>query len=241
MVAWSSVSGGLALHLLALLFGPLVPLVPQAAPARGAGETPAAKNRPPRITGAQPRDWFAFTPTMIRWGKEARFQIAVHDPDDDVLDVKADLGPDVAGARFDPTERVFRWTPSQTQVGTHEIRFTVSDGIASETRTARLSVVDNRAPEFSSSDRVRAHCGSDFRLDLSARDPDDDDLTFTVSDLPRGARFQAASEASAGTSFVTWTPSEDQTGVHVFRATVSDGRATTTRDVEVVVEDAWGS
>ena len=150
MVAWSSVSGGLALHLLALLFGPLVPLVPQAAPARGAGETPAAKNRPPRITGAQPRDWFAFTPTMIRWGKEARFQIAVHDPDDDVLDVKADLGPDVAGARFDPTERVFRWTPSQTQVGTHEIRFTVSDGIASETRTARLSVVDNRAPEFSS-------------------------------------------------------------------------------------------
>jgi hypothetical protein len=66
------------------------------------------KNRPPAITNSAPHNYFIFEPTEIRWGKELSFLVNPQDPDNDKLVLTAELGPDVAGATFDPTFRLFR-------------------------------------------------------------------------------------------------------------------------------------
>jgi len=203
---------------------------------RASAEVVPAKNRAPSITGSTPHDYFTFETTEIRWGKELRFQVNVHDPDEDKLDVTVELGPDVAGATFDPTDRLFRWTPSQAQRGPHDIRFTVSDGSLSQLRVVRLTVVDNRQPEFRSQTSFRGNSGQAFRVDFSAMDPDGDVLSYEVSGLPRGATF-----ADAKSSFVEWKPSEDQIGLHTMRVSASDGTASATRELEILIEDEWNS
>jgi hypothetical protein len=73
-----------------------------------AAEVVAPKNRPPVIMNSAPHNYFIFEPTETRWGKELSFLVNAQDPDNDKLEVTAELGPDVAGATFDPTFRLFR-------------------------------------------------------------------------------------------------------------------------------------
>lgn len=44
------------------------------------------------------------------------------------------------GAAFGPQARTFSWTPSCTQSGRYDVTFTVSDGAASDSETARITV-----------------------------------------------------------------------------------------------------
>ena len=201
-----------------------------------AAEVVAPKNRPPVITNSAPRNYFTFEPTEIRWGKELSFLVNAQDPDNDKLELTVDLGPDVTGATFDPTFRLFRWKPTQAQLGPHEIRFTVSDGVLSEANVVRLTVIDNRPPEFNGETTFKANCGEKAQIQFSATDPDGDVLSYQALDLPRGARF-----AGPKSAFVNWKPSEDQIGLHFMRVSVSDGTATVTRDLEILVEDEWSS
>ena len=204
--------------------------------ARAGAEAVPVKNRAPVITGSSPHEYFTFEPTEIRWGKEVRFQVNARDPDEDKLDITAELGPDVAGAGFDSAENLFRWTPSQAQRGSHDLRFTVSDGSLSQTRVVHLTVVDNRPPEFRGQTSFHGNSGEAFRIDFSVVDPDGDVPSYEVSGLPRGARFEGEKR-----SYVEWKPSEDQIGVHTMRVSGSDGTATVTRDLEIFVEDEWNS
>jgi hypothetical protein len=71
--------------------------------------------------------------------------------------------------------------------------------------------------------------GQPIEFTISATDPDGDPLTFSASNLPEGASFDAA------TATFSWTPRYDQAGVYVVRFEVSDGVLSDFEDVTITV------
>jgi hypothetical protein len=71
--------------------------------------------------------------------------------------------------------------------------------------------------------------GQPIEFTVSATDPEGDPLTFSASNLPEGANFDAA------TATFSWTPRYDQAGVYVVRFEVSDGTLSDFEDVTITV------
>ena len=64
---------------------------------------------------------------------------------------------------------------------------------------------------------------------ISATDPEGDQLTYSASNLPEGASFNANNRR------FSWTPRYDQAGVYTVRFEVSDGVLTDEEDVTITV------
>ena len=192
------------------------------------------KNRPPHFTGSEPRNYVRIEPTKVRWSKEIRFVLNAADADGDELQYKVEGLPE--DARFSADTREFAWTPAKQDLGLHAIKFTVTDGRASEVRTLRFEVVENRAPVIGMNKVYQLTSGENFDLHLDARDEDEDPIAFAVSNLPQGSTFQPQSPAQ----FV-WEPSDSQTGTHVITVTASDGMASAAKDLTLKVKDEWES
>ncbi len=71
-------------------------------------------------------------------GEDFSFHLAAVDPDSDALTIIAEGLP--AGATFDATTQLVSWTPEAFQVGSHIVRFRVSDGLATVVRTTEWHV-----------------------------------------------------------------------------------------------------
>jgi len=71
-------------------------------------------------------------------GKPLAFTLSASDPDGDPLEFLADSLPE--GAVLDAVSGVFSWTPTHSQSGIFSIRFKVSDGIAEDAQTVRITV-----------------------------------------------------------------------------------------------------
>ena len=214
----------------AILFATTIVLLASSAFA----EEAVGKNRPPRFTGSEPRNFVHLEPTKVRWGKEIRFVLNASDPDGDELQYKVEDLPE--GARFSADTREFAWTPAKQYLGLHAIKFTVSDGRASEVRTLRFEVIENRAPVIGMNKVYQLTSGENFDLRLDARDEDEDPITFAMNNLPEGSNFQPQSPAQ----FV-WEPSDSQTGTHVVTVSASDGMESDTKNLTLKVKDEWES
>lgn len=95
----------------------------------------------------------------------------------------------------------FSWKPTYDNAGEHSIQFTVSDGDAEVTQTAKVTVSNvNRAPILYSIPDVSARVNEQITLQLAGYDADGDVLTYhNVSALPAGAQFNTA------TGLFKWT------------------------------------
>jgi C1A family cysteine protease len=93
---------------------------------------PRLDNRPPVL-----QDIPAQT---VDEGKPLTFTLAASDADYDVLAYSGSGLPD--GAALDPATGAFSWTPAFTQSGAYAIRFSVSDGISTVSRTASITVTN---------------------------------------------------------------------------------------------------
>ena len=71
--------------------------------------------------------------------------------------------------------------------------------------------------------------GELLEFNISATDPDGDQLVYSVSNLPEGANFDP------DTRTFSWTPRYDQAGVYSVRFEVSDGQLTDSEDVTITV------
>jgi hypothetical protein len=71
--------------------------------------------------------------------------------------------------------------------------------------------------------------GQALEFTVTATDPEGDPLTFSASELPEGASFEAV------TGLFSWTPRYDQAGVYVVRFEVSDGEFSDFEDVTITV------
>ena len=129
----------------------------------------------------------------------------------------------------------FNWTPTNDDVGTHEVTVNVTDGsgeIASETFDIVVSNI-NDAPVLASFTNQSATEDTEFTLAVSASDVDDDSADLTLSIVEdafdsAGTTFDPAFlvDNGDGTADLTWTPTNDDVGSHSVTVTVSDGTDT---------------
>ncbi len=177
-------------------------------------------------------------------GSLLTFTISGSDPDNDTLSYSVTGLP--SGAAFDVNSRIFNWTPTLDQGGkSYALTFSVSDGnggIASEnitiTVTSPATVPDdssnantvNKAPTLNIIGNKEVVAGELLQFTITALDPDGDNLTFSASNLPAGATF------NAGTQTFLWRPNYSQAGIYpAVHFEVSDGTSKDSQDITIAV------
>jgi len=166
----------------------------------------------------------------VNEGELLQFAISATDADGDSLTYSASNLP--TGASFDAGTRTFSWTPSFDQAGTYsDIHFEVSDGELTDSENITITVSNvNRPPVLNAIGNKSINEGEILEFTISASDPDADPLTYTASNLPLGASF------NAGTRAFSWTPSFDQAGTYSnVHFEVSDGQYTDSEDITITV------
>ncbi|MEQ1562385.1 MAG: Ig-like domain-containing protein, partial [Nitrospiraceae bacterium] len=140
------------------------------------------------------------------------------------------------GATFDAGTRTFSWTPTEAQgPGVFNgITFSVSDGLVTTSETISITVGEvNQAPVLNAIGNQTVNELSLLTFVLGGSDADlpANTLTFSASNLPTGASFDA------GTRTFSWTPTEAQ-GPGLFTGitfSVSDGLVTTSETISITV------
>ncbi len=188
------------------------------------------------------------TDRTIREGETLKFQLNGQDLDGDKLVYSCNLLP--AGATLDPDTGVFTWTPTYFQAGAFTVPFSVSDGKTTKSVDVKFTVLNaNAAPVFDPIDRWEIQAGQTVRFQAFALDPDNPgfiaqergqngqltalegtrpSVTYTASNLPAGATFDADTGIfswntnlnSAGTYSVTFTATDDGNGTGTNKSSV---------------------
>ena len=148
------------------------------------------------------------------------------------------------GASFTPDPLVYgfgvlEWTPTSVDLGTYTATVTATDTgangvVAPESGQVSFTVRvrnANAAPVLDPIGVIDAKEGEALSYDFNATDAENDGLTFAAEDLPPGASLDPE------TGILTWTPGTRQSGTYTVKLSVSDGDATSTEDVEIVVAD----
>jgi len=150
------------------------------------------------------------------------------DADNNSLTYSAENLP--AGAVFTPSTRSLSWIPANDQAGTYAVTFRVSDGSLSDAETVSLTVANlNEAPVLDAIGSQTIHEGADLVLHITASDPDNDALVYSVSGLPAGASFDVAQQR------FNWSPDFSQAGDFTVTFNVSDGALSDTETVAISV------
>ncbi len=161
-------------------------------------------------------------------GNQLSFQVSATDADADPLTYSASNLP--AGASFNAATRTFTWTP--TAAGNHpNVHFEVTDGTDTDSEDITINVTGggaNNPPVLASIGNKNATVGNQLSFQVSATDADADPLTYSASNLPAGASFNAA------TRTFTWTPTAagNHPNVHF---EVTDGTDTDSEDITINV------
>ncbi|TAN62069.1 tandem-95 repeat protein, partial [bacterium] len=160
------------------------------------------------------------------------FTINATDADGDTLAYSANALP--AGAALNSSSGAFNWTPTYAQAGSYPITFSVSDGkggSASEAITITVANV-NRAPVLTAIGNQIVTENSTLTFTISATDADGDTLTYSASNLPTGATFNAS------TKTFSWTPGYAQAGIYsAARFAVTDGSLSASEDITITVNN----
>lgn len=135
-----------------------------------------------------------------------------------------------SGATF--TGQTFTWTPTATQVGTHQVTFQATDGDLSDLQI--VTIVVQRPDQDPNSDPILAaigdksvHENATLTFSISASDPDGDPITYSATGLPAGADF-------SGQTF-SWTPAYGQAGSYQVTFIASDGWSRDTETITITV------
>jgi hypothetical protein len=158
------------------------------------------------------------------------FTVTGSDPDGDGLTFSASNAP--TGASFNPSTRVFSWTPSFAAAGSYDVTFTVIDDgspAESDSETVTITVGNvNRPPVLGTIGSKSVDEGELLSFTISASDPDGDTLTYSTGNLPFGAHF------NSGTQTFSWTPAIGDAGDYNVQFTVIDNGSPPESDFEIV-------
>jgi len=156
----------------------------------------------------------------------------ISDPDGDSVQITASNLP--TGAIYSDPSRTFSWRPEFTQSGTYSgIKFTADDGKGGAyNETISITIGDvNRAPVFNFTTTQSGLEGTLLQFTTPATDADGDSLTYSASNLPSGASYNASTQT------FSWTPSSTQSGTYTPTISVSDGKTTTTQTATINISD----
>ena len=162
--------------------------------------------------------------TAIEAGQPYVFAPTASDPDDDTLTFSVTNPP--SWAAFDNTTGTLSGTPSDTDVGTYaDIAIAVDDGRGGTDSLPAFSITVEQAnadPVIAGNPLTVVEAGQPYAFAPTASDPDDDTLTFAVTNPPSWAGFDSTTGALSG------TPSDADIGINGdIVIAVSDGRGGT--------------
>jgi len=167
-------------------------------------------NRAPTLTSISDK--------TIAVDTELRFNITASDADNDVL-AYASNNTDITVTKINNTLAEITWTPHSA--GINYVEFNVTDGIAADEKTAKITVTQpNRAPNitiYTPSDNPSVDENSGLEFKITTEDPDGDSLTYS---------WRLDGTQKVTTQNWTYTPDYDSAGNHNITVTVSDGSLT---------------
>jgi hypothetical protein len=168
---------------------------------------------------------------IVSAGTLLEFTVSASDSDQDSLTYSALNLP--SGASFNIETRKFSWTPTLAQKGIFSnVRFSVTDGIATTTKNISITVRGpNQAPVLSSISNKTVKAGTLLSFTINGTDPDGNKLTYSALNLPAGATFNSTKRT------FSWKPNSSQIGTYsniMFK--VSDGSLTGSRSVIITVK-----
>ena len=116
------------------------------------------------------------------------------------------------------------WIPDFTESGQYEIFVEVTDGVLTDNQTVYITVLEsgNHAPIFNAVADQSVLEGELFALQVTAIDPDEDTLVYSLVNPPVGM------EINDVTGDITWTPFFDQVGDHTITVKADDGDMSST-------------
>ncbi len=116
------------------------------------------------------------------------YDAVARDADDDPLSFSLVARP--AGMTVDTDTGYLRWTPIGDQVGVHHVDLEVSDGRGGmAVQSFEIMVVGepgNHAPVITTEPKTVVAAGEKYRYDMDAFDPDDDPVTYSLTDGSEG-------------------------------------------------------
>ncbi len=184
-------------------------------------QTPTLRNIPDRV---------------VREGDPLQLALVADDAEGGTLVYSIEMAP--PGSWLDPNTGVFTWIPAFNDADDYELAFKVDDGNSASTMVMQLTVLNvNAAPVFDALGSWISYEGQPLSFRAFALDPDNPgfepqdrltngqltplegslpSVTYTVTDLPDGAVFDAE------TAQFNWTPDFTQAGEFTVRFTATD-------------------
>ncbi|MCU7815438.1 MAG: putative Ig domain-containing protein [Candidatus Thiodiazotropha sp. (ex Rostrolucina anterorostrata)] len=186
--------------------------------------TVANQNQPPVITSAP----VTTASENVSYG----YVVQAVDPDiGDQLVFALNSAP--AGMSIDAQTGVIAWTPNASQLGTQTVEVVVTDlaGAAANQSFSIEVVEQNLPPSITTTPDTQASEGLEYQYDVHAVDPNaGDTVTYTLGRFPENMVIEPL------TGLITWTPRQDQIGVHDISVVVSDtGNASSTQSYQITV------
>jgi len=150
------------------------------------------------------------------------YDVNATDADNDPLTYDLDYAPQ--GMTIDSVTGVIHWTPTIDQIGFQQVSVRVNDGIDATSQQFAILVVDpsNTPPSITSTPTsTNATEKQLYTYDVNATDPDNDALTYSLTNAPAGMNIDSAS------GLISWTPAVGQAGSYTVAILVEDLRGGT--------------
>ncbi len=177
--------------------------------------TVAKANDAPIITSS--------APTNATQEEAYAYQIVAFDADGDDLSFLLDETSLARGLSITDAGLI-GWTPSNADVGQHQVTITVTDnGVPRLSASQQFTIVVanvNDTPVITSTPNSAASQGQLYTYQVSASDPDNDTLSFALDE-----RSLASGLAITNDGMVNWIPTNADVGDHPVVITVTDSGA----------------
>ena len=181
-------------------------------------------NQPPVIISSPNRTAKQGTPYV--------YLLQAYDNDADALQFSVVNGPE--GLSINSSNGLVLWVPGPRDSGSVPVNLSVTDGKSLPVRqNFRIDVQSvNNPPEFVSFPVGIATQGKEYYYKAEARDPDNNQLTYSLVAGPRGMTV------GPYTGDVKWTPQKDQVGLNRVVLSASDRNFTVYQDFSINVTNA---
>lgn len=156
-------------------------------------------------------------PQQTKEGQHLEWVVKADDPDKQKLSYALLQAP--KGMVMEARTGKIKWSPDYEQAGSHQVWVQVTDEEGARHEGQLSVVVDNvnRAPKVESKAIVDAQENHHYFYNFSARDDDDDVLSYKILSAPKGMQIDSK------TGYVNWKPDFNSAGQHQVTLAVSDG------------------
>lgn len=159
-----------------------------------------------------------------------QYTITATDAESDPLTFSVVVKP--TWLNFSPSTGLLSGTPTDSNIGDHEVTLQVTDGNKSTQQSFTISVApapENQPPEFDPTGTLTATEGSLFSKTITATDPDGDTVTIAAKSLPAWLTFVPSTGVLSG------IPANSDFTLNKVILTATDGIITTPVEITLTI------